>query len=84
MAAGVALAFAGAAVACLFPQTKTEDGLLGEASDQLVSELKRLAQREAVKASAFGSTLRAALKTDMRHAAQLFTREEPVAPSVQH
>ena len=58
--------------------------MLGEASGQLTSDLKRLAQREAVKASAFSSTLRAALKTDMRHAAQLFTREEPVAPSVQH
>lgn len=84
LAVGAMLALAGAAVACLFPQSEAEDRLLGEASDQLVSDLKGLAQREAVEASAFGSTLKEALKTDMRHASQLFTPQEPVVRPVRH
>jgi len=84
LAVGAALALAGAAVACLFPQTEAEDRLLGETRDQLATDLKALAKREAVKASAFGSTLKDALKTDLKHAAQLFTPpdadERPARP----
>jgi uncharacterized membrane protein YccC len=84
LALGAALALAGAAVAWLLPQTEAEDRLLGEARDQLVSDLKAMARREAVKASAFGSTLTEALKTDMRHATQLFTPEQPMVRPVRH
>lgn len=84
LALGAALALAGAAVAWLLPQTEAEDRLLGEARDQLVSDLKAMARREAVKASAFGSTLTEALKTDMRHATRLFTPEQPMVRPVRH
>lgn len=84
LAVGAALALAGAAVACLFPQTEAEDRLLGETRDQLAADLKAMAKREAVKASAFGSTLKDALKTDVKHATQLFTPsdadERPARP----
>jgi hypothetical protein len=84
LALGAALVLAGAAVAWLLPRTEAEDRLLGEARDQLVSDLKAMARREAVKASAFGSTLTEALKTDMRHATRLFTPEQPMVRPVRH
>lgn len=76
LAVGAALALAGAAVACLFPQSDTEDRLMGETRDQLAADLKAAAKREVVKASALGSTLKVALKTDLKHARQLFTPPE--------
>ena len=84
LAVGAALVLAGAAVACLFPQSETEDRLLGETRDQLAADLKAMAKREAVKASALGSTLKDALKTDLKHASQLFTPEEPMVRPVRH
>lgn len=81
---GAALALAGAAVAHLFPQTETEDQLMGEASDQVMSDLKAMARREAVNASEFGSTLKQALKADLKHATGLFTPEEPIVKPVRH
>ena len=84
LAVGAALALAGAAVAWLFPQTEAEDRLLGETRDQLTADLKAMARREATKASAFGSTLKEALKTDLKHASQLFTPEEPMVRPVRH
>ena len=84
LAVGAALALAGAAVACLFRQSETEDRLLGETRDQLAADLKAMAKREAVKASAFGSTLKDALKTDLKHASQLFTPDEPMVRPVRH
>ena len=83
-AEAAALALAGAAVACLFPQTATEDRLLGEASDQLSADVKAMARRKAVKASALGSTLKEALETDLKHATRLFTPEEPMVRPVRH
>lgn len=77
LAVGTVLALAGAAVACLFPQTDTEDRLLGETRDQLASDLKTMAKREAVKASALGTTLKDALKTDLKHASRFFTPPGP-------
>lgn len=70
---GAALAAAGAALACMFPQTETEDKLLGEVRDQVADEVKTTLRREATRASAFGRTLTGALKTDMQRASALFT-----------
>lgn len=84
LAVGAALALAGVAVACLFPQTEAEDRLMGETRDQLASDLKAMARREVVKASAFGSTLKDALKTDLGNASRLFTPEEPMVRPVRH
>jgi hypothetical protein len=84
LAVGAALALAGVAVACLFPQTEAEDRLMGETRDQLATDLKAMARREAVKASALGSTLKEALKTDIGHATRLFTPEEPLVRPVRH
>jgi hypothetical protein len=74
---GLALAAAGAALAFLFPQTETEDRLMGEVRDQVADELKTTLRREASRASAFGRTLTDALKTDMQMATALFTPAEP-------
>lgn len=84
LAVGAALAAAGAAIACLFPQTETEDRLMGEIRDDLARDVMTTVQREAVKASAFGSTLARALKSDLGHASRLFTPETPVVRPVRH
>jgi hypothetical protein len=73
LAMGAVLAAAGAALACLFPQTETEDRLLGEVRDQVADDLKTTLRREATRASAFGRTLTDALKTDTHRASALFT-----------
>jgi hypothetical protein len=73
---GAVVAAAGAVLACLFPQTDTEDRLLGEARDQLSAEMKAMARREVVNASALGRTLKAAFKTDMQRATQLLALPE--------
>lgn len=65
LAVGLATAVAGAALACLFPPTETEDRLLGDARDALLQDLKRTARDEAVKASDLAQTLTAALKGDI-------------------
>ncbi|MCC6520249.1 MAG: DUF3618 domain-containing protein [Tabrizicola sp.] len=84
LAVGATLALAGAALAWLFPRTETEDRLMGETRDQLATDLKAMARREAVKASALGSTLKEALETDLKHATRLFTPEEPMVRPVRH
>ncbi len=84
LAVGAALALAGAAVACLFPQTETEDRLLGEASDKLSADVKAMAKREAVKASALGRTLSDALKTDMHRASAAFASRDARQPVRHH
>ncbi len=73
LAMGAALAAAGAALACLFPQTETEDRLMGGVRDEVADELKTTLRREATRVSAFGRTLKDALKTDMQRASALFT-----------
>lgn len=77
LATGLVLAAAGAVVACLFPQTETEDRLLGEVRDQVADELKTTLRQEATRASSFGRTLSDALKTDMKRATAMVM---PVAP----
>lgn len=76
LATGLAMAAAGAVLAWLFPPTETEDRLLGEARDRLAADVKAMARREAVNASALGRTLSSALKTDMQRASSLFTSAE--------
>lgn len=83
-AVGAAMAAAGAALACLFPQTEAEDRLLGEVRDQLADEMRDTLRTEATRASAFGRTLADALKTDVRRASALFTPPEPVVRPVRH
>lgn len=84
LAVGAALALAGAAVACLFPQTEAEDRLLGESSDQLTADVKAMAKREAMKASALGRSLSEALKTDVRRASTLFASHDDRQPVRHH
>ena len=73
---GALLAAAGAAVACLFPQTETEDRLLGETRDRLANDFTSMLKSEAMKASDLAQTLGSALKTDMDRAASVFTPSE--------
>ena len=77
---GLAVLAAGAAVAYLFPQTETEDRLLGEARDQLAADVKTAVRREAVNASALGRTLSAALRRDLDSAAGLFGKTPSANP----
>lgn len=84
LAVGVGLALAGAAVAWLFPQTETENRLMGEARDQLADDVKAMARREAVKASAFASTLASALKSDFMQAKRFVTPHEPERRPMRH
>ena len=77
IATGLALAAAGAALACLFPQTEAEDRLMGPVRDEVADEVKTTVRREVTRASAFGRTLTEALKTDMQRASALFTPAEP-------
>lgn len=68
LAAGLAMAAAGAAVACMFPQTETEDRLMGEARDRLLDDAKAAARAEVTKASELAQGLKAALGRDMERA----------------
>ncbi|WP_137109875.1 DUF3618 domain-containing protein [Rhodobacter sp. SY28-1] len=73
LAVGAAVAAAGALVACLFPQTETEDRLLGEARDRLAEDLKRTVKHEVTQASDLARSLSSAFKSDLGRAAALFT-----------
>jgi hypothetical protein len=73
LAAGLALAALGAATACLFPQTETEDRLLGEARDRLVDDARRALRDEALRTSALARSLTSALKSDLAAARSLVT-----------
>lgn len=64
VASGLALAALGAATACLFPQTETEDRLLGETRDRLVDDARRALKDEAMRTSELARTLTDALKSD--------------------
>lgn len=84
LAVGAAMAIAGAALAYLFPQSETEDRLMGEARDQLSKDIKTMARREVVNASAFGATLSKALKSDIRQAGRMFEPPDPNQRPVRH
>lgn len=81
---GLAMAGAGAALAWLFPQSETEDRLLGEARDTLVDDLTAMARREAVKASDLASTLSRALRSDLDRAASVLAPPRRQDPPVRH
>ena len=70
---GAVLAAAGAGLAFLFPPTETEDRLMGEARDALLDEAFTAAKTEAMRASELAQTLGSALKSDVQHAASMFT-----------
>lgn len=73
--AGAAIA-AGAALACLFPRTETEDRLLGEARDRLVADLKSTARAEVVRTSDLARSLSSALGRDMDRAGTLLRADQ--------
>lgn len=81
---GALLAAAGAGLAFLFPQTETEDRLMGEARDRLLDDAINAAKSEAVKASELAQTLGSALKSDIESAAAVFTPSEPRRTVVRH
>lgn len=69
---GAVAALAGAAVACLFPQTDTEDRLMGETRDRLARDLGQAAWREAARASDLARSLSEALHRDAGRVASVF------------
>ncbi len=81
---GALVAAAGAVVACLFPQTETENRLLGETRDRLADDLKKMAKEEAMQASDLARSLTSAMKSDLGRVATVFTPTEPPRPSRQH
>lgn len=81
---GAVLAAAGAAVAWLFPQTETEDRLLGETRDRLLEDLTAVMKEEATNASELARTLGSALKSDMQSVASAFTPNASTQTTVRH
>lgn len=70
---GAAVAAAGALVACLFPQTETENRLLGETRDRLADDVTRTVRKEVMQASDLARSLTQAFKSDLGRAASFFT-----------
>ncbi len=81
---GALLAAAGAALAWVFPQTETENRLLGETRDRLMDDLTEAMKTEAAKASELAQTLGSALKSDMESVASVFTPPQPRPTTVRH
>lgn len=75
LVAGAVAALVGAAVACLFPQTETEDRLMGEARDKLAREVGQAAWRQAAEASDLARKLTDALHSDAGRIASIFSRK---------
>ena len=82
---GAVVAAAGALVGYLFPQTETEDRLLGEARDSLADDLRRMVKHEAMQASTLARSLTRAFKSDLDRASAIFTprsgSEHPLRPN---
>jgi|GEM_PF-1319850 len=81
---GAILAAAGAGLAFLFPQTETEDRLMGEARDRLMNDAINAAKAEAMKASELAQTLGSALKSDIESASSLLSPSEQRRPVFRH
>lgn len=81
---GAILAAAGAGLAFLFPQTETEDRLMGEARDRLMNDAINAAKAEAMKASELAQTLGSALKSDIESASALLSPNDQRRPAFRH
>lgn len=81
---GAILAAAGAGLAFLFPQTETEDRLMGEARDRLMNDAINAAKAEAMKASELAQTLGSALKSDIESASALLSPSDQRQPTFRH
>lgn len=81
---GAAIAAAGALVACLFPQTETEDRLLGEARDRLADDVTRTVKQEVMQASDLAQSLTRAFKSDLGRAASFFAPGSADRPARPH
>lgn len=81
---GALLAAAGAGLAFLFPQTETEDRLMGEARDRLMNDAINAAKAEAMKASELAQTLGSALKSDIESASSLLSPSDQRRPTFRH
>lgn len=81
---GAVVAAAGALVACLLPQTRTENRLFGKARDRLADDVTRMARQEVMQASDLARSLSRAFQSDLSRAAGLFTAsrgdERPTRP----
>lgn len=87
LAAGAAMAAAGAALACLFRPTEAEDRLFGPARDQLVDQVQASARTEAMKASDLARALAVALSSDIdrtRAALHRAAAEGAARPATSH
>jgi hypothetical protein len=82
LATGLALAAAGAAVACLFRQTDTEQRVLGPVRDRLFAEAGQRLRKEATQASDLAATLAQAFESDLGRIAALFTERHEAAAGV--
>jgi hypothetical protein len=82
LATGLAVAGLGAVTACLFPQTETEDRLLGPLRDDLVDDARQALRDEVMRASDLARTLGQALRSDLRAAGQLVTPVTDNAPNL--
>lgn len=71
--AGAVAALAGAALACLFPQTEAEDRVMGEARDRLARDVGQAAWRQAAEASDLARAVKEALHSDAGRIAAMFT-----------
>lgn len=65
LATGSVLAAVGGALAFLFPQTESEDRIMGDARDELIRSAKGAARAEVAKASALARALYRALGQDV-------------------
>lgn len=76
LAAGMAMAAAGAAVACMFPPTEMEDRLMGDARDKLVDDATAAARAEVTRASDLAQELKSAMGRDIERARLVLRPED--------
>ena len=76
LAAGMAMAAAGAAVACRFPPTEMEDRLMGDARDKLVDDATAAARAEVTRASDLAQELKSAMGRDIERARLVLRPED--------
>jgi Protein of unknown function (DUF3618) len=74
--AGAVAALAGAGLACLFPQTDTEDRLMGDTRDWLARDVGREAWRQVAQASDLARVLTDAVHSDAGRIASIFSGQK--------